>query len=109
MSRRLADKICNDPKQPKLAGFAIAKPEDTATASGMTNNRKICVHVLVNVITKVGKKDAKTMYSVSAVPNPQSSPFTTEAQAHATTSTAVCTGSSSTVNVTVTLTEESSN
>lgn len=100
----MADKICNDPKQPKLSGFAIAKPKETAAASGMTNNRKICVNVLVNVITKVGKKDAKTIYSVSAVPNPASSSFTitTEAQAHTTTSTAVCAGSSTTVNVTVT-------
>lgn len=103
MSKRVADKICKDSKQPKLTDFIKAKSEETAT--GMRKKPKIFVNLLVNVKTRIGKKDAKTICFVSAVPETQSSSITSEA--HATTSAAVCTevgaSDSSTVNVTVTL------
>lgn len=73
------------------------------TASGVRKNPKIFVNVHVNVKTRIGKKDAKAIYFVSAVPETQTSSITSES--HATTSAAVCTEvgtiDSSTVNVSV--------
>lgn len=116
MSKRVADKINKDVKQPKLADFIKSKSKSTETqtatgifhCAGMKNKSKIVVNVHVNVKTRIGKKDTKTIHVVSAVPETQSSPLTTEA--HATTSAAVFaeggTSDSSLVNVTLNVTAE---
>lgn len=59
----------------------------------MKKTTRIFVNVLVNVKIRVGKKEAKTIYFVSAVPEAHSS--STIIEAHATSSTTVCTDSES--------------
>lgn len=104
MSRRIADNICNDPKQPKLAAFITNKASDTT--SGIRKNRQILMNMLVNVNLKsrIGKKDAKTICFVTAIPSGTSS-ITSEA--NSSTSATVCandgTIDSTTVNLNVTL------
>lgn len=105
MSRRISKNICKDSKQAKLTAFITNKSNETSP--GIKRHCKILMNVFVNVNLKsrIGKKSAKTMCFVSAVPDNETRSVSSEP--HSSTSAAVCaenvTIDSKTVNVNVTL------
>lgn len=102
MSKENANKGRNILKQPKLTAFIASKSNESSP--GMRENRQIIVNmfVIVNLNSRIGKKNAKTSYFVSAIPDPQTSSSITS-DAHSSTSAATATIDSTTVNLNVTL------
>lgn len=91
-------------KQSTLAGFVTNQSNEIPPASGIRKNRQIIMNMLVNVNLKYrnGKKDAKTIYVVSSIPEAQTSSSSITSGAYSSTS-ATGTIDSTTVNVNVTL------
>lgn len=88
MSRRNAKKTIKDAKQPTLAAF-INKPNASDTSSGIKKIRKIFnVFVNVNLKSRIGKRTAKIIHFVSAVPETETSSISSEPKPS--TSAAVC-------------------
>lgn len=85
MSKRLADKLNKDAKQPKLGDFFKAKTKESEKTTGKTAVN-VYINVNVNVKTRAGKKDAKIIHFISAVPEAQSSSSTNKTHAIATSS-----------------------
>lgn len=111
MSKRIADNFFKDSKQPRLTGFITTTKSNETSTSSSSGAKKYCptfVNVLLNVNlkTRIGKLDAKSIRFVSAVPEFQASSSITP-EAHSTTLAAVSaeqgTIDSNTVNVAVTL------
>lgn len=107
MSRRITKNTNKDSKQPKLTAFINKSNE---RSSGIMKIHKILnVFVNVNLKSRIGKWNAKTIYFASAVPETETS--STSSEPHSSTSATVCTEGgctidSTTVNVTLNVTTD---
>lgn len=79
MNRRIAKTTYKDSKQPKLTAFITNKSNETS--SGTMKDRKILMNVFLNVNLKsrIGKRNTKTICLVSAGPETDTSSISNDA------------------------------
>lgn len=93
--------------QPKLTAFMKKNSNESSSHSGKRQNHNISVNVFLNLElnSRIGKRNARTIYFVTAVPETETRSINREA--HSTSSATVCTdentNESTTVNVNVSL------
>lgn len=104
MSKKNTKNAGNVLKQSTLTAFVTNKSSES---SGMRKYRQIIMNVLVsvNLKSRIGIKDAKTIHFVSAVPEAQASSITSEAHS-STSATAAIDSSTVNLNVTVNVTTD---